>query len=141
MRTFYRECAHWRLVRAHLCTNLHEIFHLSLQDSDWPPHKISWRSKLSLRRYLQNNTGVCLILNFQCILHIFTIWASKFLKNWQFFWILPMFFKANLKMYTFHWNFPNFFHFFLLLTTKNFMKIRPFVAEIFARRYWHLFNP
>ena len=28
------------------------------QDSNWPPHKISWRSELLLRRYLQNNTGV-----------------------------------------------------------------------------------
>ena len=26
--------------------------------------KISWRSELSLRRYLQNNTDFCLILNF-----------------------------------------------------------------------------
>ena len=37
------------------------------QDSNLPPHKISWRSKLLLRRYLQNNTDVCLILNIQCI--------------------------------------------------------------------------
>ena len=34
-----------------------------------------------MQRYLQNNTGVCLILNFQCILHVFKIWASKFLPN------------------------------------------------------------
>ena len=29
--------------------------------SNWPPHRISWSSELLLRRYLQNNTGVCLI--------------------------------------------------------------------------------
>ena len=46
------------------------IWNWSLQDNFWPPYKISWRSELSLRRYLQNNTGVCLILNFQSILNI-----------------------------------------------------------------------
>ena len=87
MRTLTIKRAHARLklVHAHLCTNLHKILNLSSQDSIWPPHKISWRSELSLRRYLQNNTGVCLILNFQCILPIFTIWASKFLKHWKLF--------------------------------------------------------
>ena len=30
-----------QLVRAHLCMNLYEIWNLSLQDSNWPPHKIS----------------------------------------------------------------------------------------------------
>ena len=72
------------LSRLRAFMNLARVFvHLSSQHSDWPPYKISWRSELSLRRYLQNNTGVCLILNFQCILHIFMIWASKFLKNWK----------------------------------------------------------
>ena len=74
-------------VHAHLFTNLYIIWNSISKDSIWPPHKISWRSKLSLRRYLQNNTGVCLILNFQFILHIFPIWASKFLKNWKIFQI------------------------------------------------------
>ena len=69
------------LLQVHLCTDLHEIWNLRSQDSIWPPCKISRRSKLWLWRYLQNNTGVCLILNFQCILHILTIWASKFFKN------------------------------------------------------------
>ena len=52
---------HWKslkIVRVHLCTNLNEIWYKWSQDSNWPPHKISWRSELSLRRYLQNNTGV-----------------------------------------------------------------------------------
>ena len=33
----------------------------------------NWRSKLSLRRYLQNHTGICLLLNWQCIFSIFAI--------------------------------------------------------------------
>ena len=61
---------HWKLIAikhartrlqlncAHLCTNLYEIWNIIPQDSNWPPHKISWRSELLLRRYLQNNTGV-----------------------------------------------------------------------------------
>ena len=43
------------LVRVHLCTDLYEIWYLWSQDSNWPPHKISGRSELTLRRYLQNN--------------------------------------------------------------------------------------
>ena len=54
-------------MRTHLCTDIHEIQNLSLQDSNWLTHKISWRSELLLWRYLQNNTDVCLILNIQCI--------------------------------------------------------------------------
>ena len=34
---------------------LFEIWNLTSQDSNWLPHKISWRSNLSLRRYLQND--------------------------------------------------------------------------------------
>ena len=71
MCTFYCKCTTIQLMQAHLCTDPHDIGNLSSQDSYWPPHKISWRSELLLRRYLQNNTGVCLILNLQCILHIF----------------------------------------------------------------------
>ena len=43
---FYRECARLRLVCMHLCMNLHEISNLCLQDSNWPPHKISWKSEI-----------------------------------------------------------------------------------------------
>ena len=57
-RMFYHECARLWFVRAHLCTDLHEIWNLSSQDSNWPPYKISWRSKLSLRRYLQNKLAL-----------------------------------------------------------------------------------
>ena len=57
-RTFYRDFARLQLVRAHLCTKLNEIWYIRSQDSNWPPYKISWRSELPLRRYLQNNTGV-----------------------------------------------------------------------------------
>ena len=78
---FRKYLACLQLLCAHLCTDLHKIWNLSSQDSIWPPHKYSWRCELSLRRYLQNNTGDCLILNFQCILHIFTIWASKICPN------------------------------------------------------------
>ena len=53
------------------------------------PKKIE--KKLSLQRYLQNNTGICLILNFQYILHIIKILASKYLKDLHFFQILVMF--------------------------------------------------
>ena len=35
-------CAH-----TYMCSDLHKIWNLSSQDSNWPPHKISWRSKLS----------------------------------------------------------------------------------------------
>ena len=65
----FTTCAHacLQLVRSHLFTDLPEIPNLSSQDSIWQPHKISWRSELFLRRYLQNNTDVCLILNIQCI--------------------------------------------------------------------------
>ena len=41
-----------------LSTDHHEMWNLSSQDSNWPPQKISWRSELSLRRFLQNNSGV-----------------------------------------------------------------------------------
>ena len=40
-RTLYRECARFHLVRAHLQTDLHEIWNLSSLDRNWPPHKIS----------------------------------------------------------------------------------------------------
>ena len=65
----FTTCAHacLQLVRFHLFTDLPEIPNLSSQDSIWQPHKISWRSELFLRRYLQNNTDVCLILNIQFI--------------------------------------------------------------------------
>ena len=54
----YRERARLQLMRTYLSTNRHEIWILSSQDSNWPPHKISWRFEFSLQRYLQNNTGV-----------------------------------------------------------------------------------
>ena len=72
-RTFYRDCTRLCLVRAHFCTDLHKIWNLSSQHSNWPLYKILWRSELSLVRYSKNNTGLCLLLNFQCILHIFTV--------------------------------------------------------------------
>ena len=53
-------------------------------------HRSSWNLKL-MRKYLQNNTGICWILNFQCILHISYIWASKF-----FFQILLIFFLMHI---------------------------------------------
>ena len=81
-RVFYPECARLWLARANLSTNFHEISNLSSQNSNWPPHKISWRSELLLRRYWQNNSGVCLILNFQCILHIFTNLSLQNLQRW-----------------------------------------------------------
>ena len=42
--------------------------------------QISWRFELWLRRYLQNITGICLIINFQCIFHISQLthlWSLK----------------------------------------------------------------
>ena len=57
-----------RMFTTHALAFIHgSLWILNWQDSNWPPHKISWRSKLSLRRYLQNNTDICLILNIQCI--------------------------------------------------------------------------
>ena len=35
-----------------------------------------------LQRYLQNNTDVCFILNFQCILHNFAVMSLKILQMW-----------------------------------------------------------
>ena len=97
-----------QLMHTNLCQNLHEIWILSSQDSKSLPHKISWRSELSLQRYLQNNTGICIIFNFQCILQIFKIMASKFLQIWHFFQtcFFLCFINANLKMFIFYWNFP-----------------------------------
>ena len=63
--------ARLRLVSARVCTDLYE----KLFDDSLLPYEdksqISYRSEFSLRRYLQNNTEICLILNFLCILHIF----------------------------------------------------------------------
>ena len=53
-----------------ICTRIFMKFEtlvFKIISDHWPPYKISWRSEFSLRRYLQNNIGVCLILNFQCI--------------------------------------------------------------------------
>ena len=74
--------------------------------SNWPSHKISWKSELWLWIYLQNNIGICLILNFQCIFHIFTIWASKFLKIDNISKSCLYFFNVNIKMETYQQNFP-----------------------------------
>ena len=45
-----------RVVNAHNRdkTKWNENTSICSQDSNWPPYKISWRSELSLRRYLQN---------------------------------------------------------------------------------------
>ena len=105
-RTFYRDCARLCLVRAHLCTDLHKIWNLSLHHSNWPPYKISWRSELSLRRYLQNNTGVCLILIFNafCIYSWFEHQNSlKIERLSKSFW---WFFNANIKMETYQQKIP-----------------------------------
>ena len=63
----------------------------SLQDSNWPTHKISWQSGLSLRRYLQNNTDIVWSLIFKvfCIFSNFEHQSSpkvwKICKNpWDF---------------------------------------------------------
>ena len=37
----HRKCARFRLVRAHLCTDLYEIWNLCSWDSTWPPTKCS----------------------------------------------------------------------------------------------------
>ena len=51
VRTFTtRARARLRLMDAHLCRDLHEIWDLGSKVSNWLPHKISWRSELSLWR-------------------------------------------------------------------------------------------
>ena len=56
-----------------------------------------------LWRYLQNNTDVCLILNFLCNMHIFKIWASKFyyVRKLQIEYL--EFWKPNIKMVGLQW--------------------------------------
>ena len=72
------------LVCAHVCTNLYEkSFDNSLLSCEYKS-QISLRSELSLRRYSQNNTVNCLILNFQCIMHFFTVLPLKSLQMWIF---------------------------------------------------------
>ena len=79
-RAFYRGCARLWLVHAHLSSDLNEIINLSSQDSNWPPHKISWKSKLSLRRYLQINSGVFYLLIFNIFLIFLLLCTSKAFK-------------------------------------------------------------
>ena len=93
--TFYRKWLRLQLVCAHLCTDLHEIVFGGQLLSCEHKHKISLWSEISLRRYLQNNTDV--ILNFQCILHIFTIWASKFWPNLKNTWNSLEFLEAQFQ--------------------------------------------
>ena len=99
--------------------DLHEIWNLGSQDSIWPP----WRSEFSLSRYLQNNIGICLIHNFQCILHIFKIWASKFLKRWKVVQILLMFLMLILKWKLISKNFVIHVQYILELCFKTFQGI------------------
>ena len=73
-----RACAK-RVVHAHGCTDLYQTFCGSSLVSYELKFQISWRSKLWLRRYLQNNTGVYWIL---CILHIFKV-LVKFENTWN----------------------------------------------------------
>ena len=82
MCTIYYECTRLWLVCAHFCTDLHEILNLSSQDSNWPPYKISWRSELSLWRYLQNNFDFpnTLIFNLFSIFSQFR--TSKVFTRW-----------------------------------------------------------
>ena len=81
-----RACTRLHLVRAHLCTNLREIWNISLQDINWSTHIISWRSQLSLRRYLQNNIDFLNTL----IFNVFSIF-SQFLNLFHFGHILVKF--------------------------------------------------
>ena len=69
-------------MSAHFCNYVPIFFNLSSQDSQWP-HKMLWRSRNSLQRYSQNNTVFFLILNFQCILHIFTNMSLQNLQRWK----------------------------------------------------------
>ena len=71
---------------ANKSSDLFEIFYSIQLLSCELNFKISKWSRLLLRRYLQNNTDVCLILNFQCNLHNFKIWASKFKPNLKNTW-------------------------------------------------------
>ena len=61
--------SHLQLVRAHLYTNLHEIWNTSSQDSSRPPHKIrAFVAEIFAKQYL-----CFLIIDFQCIFHIMAI--------------------------------------------------------------------
>ena len=76
-----RTRSHLRLLCARVCTDLYEkSFDNSLLSYEYKS-KISLRSELVLRRYLQNNTDVWLILNFLCFFNICWIFASKFHSN------------------------------------------------------------
>ena len=45
----------WRLIYVQICKIHWKFMILRSQDSNWPPYRMSWRSELPLRRYLQNN--------------------------------------------------------------------------------------
>ena len=88
-RTLFRECARFHLVRAHLQTDLHEILNLSSQDRNWPPHRISWRSDLPLRRYLQKNIDFLNTL----IFNVFSIFSQ--FHNFSYFGHISVKFCSN----------------------------------------------
>ena len=65
-----------------LCIDLHEIWNLRSQDSNWPHLKLHEVPSFRCRDIYKTILAFCLILNFQCILLIFTNMNFQSLLRW-----------------------------------------------------------
>ena len=92
--------ARFCLVCARVCTDLYEKSLDNSLLSYWYKSQVSLRSDLSLRRYLQNNTDVYLILIFLCFVNIFWIFASKFHSNLKIMQIFLVFLETQFQNVT-----------------------------------------
>ena len=101
MRAFAIKCARapLQLKRAHLCTDLFDIWNYSSKDSNLHPHKISWGSELSLRRYLQNNIDFPITLIFN-VFSIFLQFCNSKVKV-DNYWIVMEFFEKIKQLFFF----------------------------------------
>ena len=95
-----KKCACLQLKRVHLCTDLCDTWNLRSQDSNELSFMKIWAfvAEIFVKQYWH-----LLNLNFQYILHIFEIWASKFLTNLKIHETPWNSWKHNFKMLGSHW--------------------------------------